>query len=201
MNEFTNRRAGQAKTVQGIVPPVTLQEFADFLGVNVSDPLLPGILASASESVVGFIGRDLINRTWTLTHWDWPVWGTLAARNVGRPTGDYRREINLPYAGLQSVELVELYGDPTTDFVTRDDAIVLRGIGLSGGNDDPAIVVEYVAGFGDDAGDVPESIKGAILALAAFNYEHRGTCDAHQAMKRSGAADMLAQWRKAELLW
>lgn len=47
--------------------------------------------------------------------------------------------------------------------------------------------IEYTAGYGDTHEDVPRAIQQGILQHAAFMYEHRGDCDARDAIDRSGA--------------
>lgn len=203
MNEFTNRKAGKAVTTDATVSPVSIGDAVEFLGLpsGMGNPVVDSLLLAATDAVVSFTGKDLLTREWTLTHWDWPTWGTLARRNVGMPTGDYRREIELPYATTANVLSVESYGEAVTEFEARDASIIIGGTGQSGGNDDPAIVVVYEAGFGPDASDVPAAIRQAVLMHAAWLYEHRGECDADMGIIRSGAASLLAPWRKAELLW
>lgn len=200
MGEFTNRRAGQAVPASAVVSPVDAAQLEAWLGLPSTDPNSALLLSSATSAVIGYIGRDLLTREWVLTHWDWPVWGTMTPRSLGAQVGDFAREITLPYGPAQSVESVTSYGEPLTEFTERDDAIVTFGVGRNGLNEFPALVIEYTAGFGDTAADVPDAIKQAILQLAAFQYEHRGSCDAIMAMQKSGAAELLTPWRKAELL-
>jgi uncharacterized phiE125 gp8 family phage protein len=201
MPEFINKRAGQAFTLDPVVSPVADSELVAWLSLPATEPVLAGLLKAATSAVISYIGRDLLTREWKLTHWDWPAFGTRHLANVGRDTGTDARLIDLPYGPAQSVESVERYGEATTDYVLRDSDIVINGWSSDGSNQEPALVVEYTAGFGDLADDVPDAIKQAILQLAAFNYEHRGSCDAMEAMKKSGAAELLIPWRKAELLW
>jgi hypothetical protein len=198
MYEGLNRRAGSAVTADPIAPPVSVSDLQEYLALPSADSTLAGILAQATGAVVRYLGRDLIARDWTLTHWDWPATGTVNARNLGRDTGGPASEIPLPYGAL-SVASVERYGEAVSEYVFRGGSIVLGGWFSGFMTPDPALVVQYRAGFGETAGDVPEEIRQAVLALAAFNYDHRGACDADEAMKRSGAAEMLGAWRSAEL--
>lgn len=201
MSQFLNRRAGKANTTDPIVSPVTQQELIDWLVLPLADPTLPKLLTSATGAVIRFLGLDLLARDWTLTHWDWPTSGTAALPTLSRQNGGPLREIVLPYANLLSVDNVEVYGEVTTDYIQRVDSIVLNPLDVTlsatGTNTDPALVVAYSAGYGADADDVPEDIKQAILQLAAFNYEHRGSCDATQALVRSGARELLQPYQSA----
>jgi len=202
MSEFTNRKAGRAETIEPTVSPVPLADALEFASLpGPTDPLMDALLIAATDAVINYIGFDLLTREWTLTHWDWPTYGTVSARNLGRVTGAFEREVTLPYARNAVVSSVTSYGEPLTEFINRGRSIVLVGSGRDGFNDEPAIVVVYSAGFGDDDADVPAQIKQAVLMLASWLYEHRGQCDAADGVVKSGAASMLIPWRKPELLW
>lgn len=200
MSEFTNRRAGQAVTTDQTVSPVDVLDALAFLSLpGTQDPLLQAMLGAATDAVINYIGFDLLTREWVLTHWDWPTYGTLAARNLGQPTGAYAREISLPYARNAEVTSVTIYGEAELTFTNRGRSIVLGGSGRGGFNEDPALVVVYNAGFGTSDDDVPLAIKQAITMLAGWLYEHRGQCDAADGIVKSGAATLLTPWRKSEL--
>jgi uncharacterized phiE125 gp8 family phage protein len=201
MNQFLNRRAGKSNTTDPIVAPVTQQELMDWLVLPLADPTLAQLLTAATGSVIRFLGLDLLERGWTLTHWDWPTSGTAALPTLSRQNGGPLREIVLPYANLLAVSSVEVYGEAVTNFIQRADSIVLEPLDVTlsatGTNTDPALVVAYSAGYGATNADVPSDIKQAILQLAAFNYEHRGSCDATQALTKSGARELLQPYQSA----
>ena len=183
-----------AKTTDPVVSPVSVEDLEAWLG-DVSDPILAGLLLSATDAVIQRLQYDLEPREWTLTLWDWPLMGAKAWPNVGDPTSRLKREIDLPYAAIQSVESVEVFGQASTLFVTRDDSIVFnQGVPFDRykENEDPAIVVEYTAGLAT----IPPSVTDAIKMLAAFLYEHRGECDVMDALKRSGADVMIQPYKK-----
>ena len=183
-----------AKTTDPIASPVDVAELEEWLG-GVSDPILSGLLLSATDAVVQRLQYDLEPRSWTLTLWDWPVMGAKAWPNVGEPVSRLRREIDLPYAAIRSVESVEVFGQASTLFVTREDSIVFsQGVPFDRykDNEDPAIVVSYTAGLAT----IPPSVTDAIKMLAAFLYEHRGECDVMDALKRSGADVLLQPYKK-----
>lgn len=184
-----------ARTTDPLVSPVTVDDLADWLGVDNTDTLLPAVLASSTDAVIRWLAFDLEPRAWTLTLWDWPVIGTRSAPNLSGPLSRLAREIGLPYAAIQSVESVSVYGTATTEFVARDDSIVFgQGVPYDRykDNEEPAIVVEYTAGMNP----IPAAVKDAIKMLASFLYEHRGACDVMDGLNRSGAAMMLQPYRK-----
>ena len=189
-----------AKTNDPLVSPVTNAEAAYFIGVDDSDPILPGLLLSATDAVIRAIQYDLKPRDWTLTLWEWPIVGTRTAPNLARAPYSFNREIELPYAALISVTSVTSYGDPVTDFTQRETSIIMpRGLAKETykDNDDPAIVVGYRAGFDP----VPEPIRQAIIMVAAFLFEHRGACDGQEALWRSGAKSRLVPWMKQAVVF
>lgn len=55
--------------------------------------------------------------------------------------------------------------------------------------------IDYTAGYGETHEDVPRTIQQGILQHAAFMYEHRGDCDARDAIERSGAMATYRPYR------
>ena len=185
----------QARTNDALVPPITLQELADWLVVEVTDPILQAVSISATDATIQYLGYDLLEREWTFTAWDYPFSGTKALPQVSRPTYIYDQLIALPYANLLAVESVELFGMLTSQFIERSDSIVLTNPKILvqdyRGNTAPAIEVVYKAGYGQDPSDVPAVVRQAIIMAAAYLYEHRGECAAGEALRKSGAAELL----------
>jgi len=58
-----------------------------------------------------------------------------------------------------------------------------------------AAQIIYVAGYGADGTAVPQPLKDGIKALAAYVYEHRGTCESEEAIDKSGAKTMWSSYR------
>jgi uncharacterized phiE125 gp8 family phage protein len=188
-----------AQTLDPVVSPVSTADLAAWLGVDAADPVLPALLVGATGRVIRFLGYDLIARDWVLTHWDWPTVGTPTKMGLSASPGAYAREIDLPYAKLVGVDTVTLYGDETVQYIERTDSIILPDFvprPMNKSNDTPAMIVEYSAGFGLTGANVPGEIKQGITTLAAFEYEHRGACDATEALRKSGAREMLQPWVK-----
>ncbi len=188
-----------AQTNDPLQSPVTAQELADWLApLDSADPLLDPMLLTATDAVIRRLGYDLLARDWTYTLWDWPVLGTPTSPSLSRQASELDRVIGLPYAKIISLDSVTSYGAAVTGTVARQDDVALpRGVERYAHqtNDDPALVFEYRAGFGE-VDDVPNSIKTAIKQMAGFLYEHRGACSATDAMHKSGAAVMLIPWMR-----
>ncbi len=131
-----------------------------------------GLITAARNYVENITRRALITQTWDYYRDSWPA-------------GD---RFELPYAPLQSVTSVKYTdtdGDETTLTVSTDYVVDTASepgaIVLPYGETWPAdqlnpktpIVVRFVCGYGDDAANVPEEIKHAILLLVAHWYTNR----------------------------
>jgi hypothetical protein len=53
------------------------------------------------------------------------------------------------------------------------------------------IRIEYTAGMPF----VPGAIRTAIMMIGGFIYDHRGGCDAEDALKKSGALNLLRTYK------
>lgn len=180
------------RTSAALVSPVTAADLAEYLGVDPADPLISGVLLAATDAAIRYLQYDLNPRAWVLTLWDWPHEGTRHGRSVSRQNYYLQREIQLPYAAIQSVETVTTYGTAVAlaDVIIREDSIILPLEIISERykyNESPAIVVNYTAGLNP----IPEAVNQAILMTGAYLYEHRGECDADGGLARSGGRMLL----------
>ena len=90
-----------------------------------------------------------------------------------------KEEIVLPHTPLLKIEEIAIKAlrgekrilNPQLFPITMkgDIAVLSNFIAISG-----PIRITYIAGYGDNAEDVPSPLKQAILMLAAYYYEHRG---------------------------
>lgn len=160
------------------VEPVALPEAKAFLraGHDAEDNLILQLIASARQRVEAETGLALINRTCreTLDRWDIP--GRLTANGT---------QFRLPLPPLVSVDSVTVQDaegtatiwDPANYFV--DSAAQPGRIALlSGGFPEPGraaagIVIDFTAGHGEAADDVPEALREAVLRLTADAYLNR----------------------------
>lgn len=175
----------QAIAKTDITPPVTTAELQEYLRLPEPDPTLAGVLLVASEAMVTHLRLDLGTREW-IAYAPEPL---RQPKQVEYRFKEYRARFELPYTALQSVDRVEVDGEETGDFTldeTRRPAVIAFD------RIEPAeIRVEYTAGLDP----VPDAIKEGIKALAAYLYEHRGQCSVTDALRQSGAAEMVKRWR------
>lgn len=175
----------QATPQTDTVSPVTVADMAAFIGVASNDALLPGILIAATDAAIRWINRDLLERDWV---------GIIPATGYSpvtmSPLRDIQRVHELPYTQLVEVTSVsDADGNDLTytlESARRPARITLPDwAGLS------EVTVEYTAGMAT----VPSAIKSAIMMIAAHIYEHRGACDAQDALVKSGASTLLQPYR------
>ena len=182
-NQTTQPNVIQSWTNDPIISPVTNQELADFLVVDVTDPMLPGLAVSATEAVMKFTNVELVRRTW---HWQADRFPERQPSYLGLGSSPAVPQwwITLPAWPLVSVESV-----------TADDfEFEIHSSRLFVDKPEYPLTVEYKAGY--ETADVPDVYKQAIMMLAACMYEHRGDCDAEQAGRRSGAWGILAPYKR-----
>jgi len=177
-------------------PAVTDQQVQDFLALDGFDPIATALALAATESAITYLQRELVTRERTVTYQDWPFSGRKSI-GISPSCVEYDRRIELPYAApLDAVTSVTVYGENQLDYTitkTQPAAVELNQLPQDGSNQ-PAIEVVYTAGYGAQA-DVPAGIQTGILMMTAYMYEHRGACDADNAMKQSGAAAWLQPYR------
>lgn len=135
------------------------------------DYLLVGLIRSARETIELISRRALISQSWDLVLDAWPG-GT---------------SLELPRPPLQSVTSIKYYDDDDSvatmssddyyvDTYSEPGRIVLRSdatwpagtLRVANG-----VIVRFVAGFGDTAGDVPERYVQALKLLVGHWYENR----------------------------
>lgn len=177
-------------------PAVTDQQIQDFLALDGFDPVATALALAATESAINYLQRELVTRERTVTYQDWPFTGSKSI-GISPLCVEYDGRIELPYAApLDSVTSVTVYGEPQLDYtVTKTQPASVEFDRLpQNDSGQPAIEVVYTAGYGAQT-DVPAVIQSAILMMTAYMYEHRGACDADNAMQESGAGMMLQPYR------
>jgi uncharacterized phiE125 gp8 family phage protein len=153
--------------------PVTLAEAKAHIRVdgNDEDALITSLITAAREYCEGFQNRSYITQTWGL-------WLDSF------PSEDY---IRIPLPPLQSVASIKYYGTDNAeytmdaaDYFVDDKSEPGRAV-LAYNKTWPTtalrpangVCIEFVAGYGDAASDVPQKAKQAILLLIGHWYANR----------------------------
>lgn len=149
--------------------PVSLDDIKAHSRIDYADDdaELQAMVTAARTHVERFTGRALITQTWTATLSDFPA-----------PS----RTIRLPKPPFQEVVAIDYYdADGASQSFTGYSAAALGDIGAlwpetswpATATRPDAVTVEWTAGYGDAADDVPADIREAIMLVAAHFYEHR----------------------------
>lgn len=178
-----------------LVSPVSAADLAYFMGAGAPDApegeLLDGFLLAACEQFIAFANRDLLTRTFTL-RFDRNPERQPGYGGLGPTPALLDWWVELPLAPVTEIVEVRLGGEVSTDF-SEDLKTNPARVGLhtlQSGD----IEIDYNAGW-LEISDIPASILLGIKSLAAHLYDHRGGCDAAQAMNKSGAAGMWSPFK------
>lgn len=171
------------------VSPATPSELADFLGVDPTDTLLPSILVAATDGAEVWLNRAIVEREYVAYWPEWPNTGAINFRDLSRDNDGAACYVELPYTGPATVTAVELSGEAFTAYTTKPTNPVRLYAAAPCGD----LTVTYTAGWPEE--NVPGAIKQGIIEAAAFMYEHRGECDAQDALTRSGGADKIRRYK------
>jgi uncharacterized phiE125 gp8 family phage protein len=173
------------------IEPVSLADAKAHLRVDTGDDdaLITRLIAAARETAERATGRAFMAQTWRLWLDCWPNdW----AIEIPRP----------PLIGVSSITVYDALGNATVvdagsylvDAASIPGRVVFRNtvlppVNLRGAQ---AIAVEFDAGYGADADDVPAGICEGVLAWIAHLYESRGDTVAPPCAQ---ALAMLAPYR------
>jgi uncharacterized phiE125 gp8 family phage protein len=174
------------------VEPVTLDETKAHARIDTTadDVLITGLIAGARQWAEAYSGRAFINQTWQLWIDQAPTlteswWDGVRQGPIGGL--DCISAIPLPRPPLATVNHVQYFdnldnattwdpGNYFVDTIGEPGRLTLR-IGATwpvATRLTNSMVIEYVVGYGADAGSVPDVIKTAICQLVSHWYEHRG---------------------------
>lgn len=150
------------------VEPVTLAQAKAFLKVDDSteDALITTLITAARLHVEGVTGKALIAQSWRINLDYWPA----------------DRVVKLPVRPLISITAITAYdGDGMAHAIAAaqffaEPARLLLPLNVAGMpvlREHGGIEVDYVAGFGATAADVPADVVQAMLVLIGYWFEHR----------------------------
>lgn len=158
------------------VKPVSVSEAKEWVKIESSvtedDSLISGLIGSATNMAEAYLGRALITRTYDMTLDCFPP--------------SYYGVIYLPKNPVQSVTSVtyidnngasQAWGSSNYTLDNSSaEARLYAAYNISYPNIRNvrnAVTVRYVAGYGDNASDVPDNIKDAIKVMIAEMYNNR----------------------------
>ncbi|KQZ12955.1 hypothetical protein ASD44_01885 [Mesorhizobium sp. Root554] len=158
------------RTVEPSAEPVALAEVKAHLRVDhdSEDSLLEGLIRAARQEVERATGLALLEQSWRLVLDRWPRSGCIAIA-----LHPVREIISVTAYGTEGEASLINPADYQVDLVSRPARIHFSKVppalrALNG------IEIDFVAGFGEAATDVPDLLKRAILLLVAHWYEFRG---------------------------
>jgi uncharacterized phiE125 gp8 family phage protein len=176
--------------------PLTLNEAKLHLRVTstTDDALVTALIAAARQLCESFTGLALIERDYSLFLDAWPE-GSL----------------RLPRPPLSSVGLVNIYDADGNATVLDAANYTVSAAGMPGlvllndsvfppqpGRAADGIEIQFTAGFGDAASDIPAALIQGIKLLLAHLYENRGDAGA-DAVRASGAESLFQPFRAMSL--
>jgi hypothetical protein len=179
------------------VEPVGLNEAKAYLGVldSAEDNLISNLITAARQAVEQYCGRVLINQSWRLTLDTWPQEaivngglrddGALLAAN--HRLGGGVVAIQLPKPPLQAVLAIRVYSAagpaatiPVSNYVVDGAATPGRVVMTSGaslpviGQTARGLEIDFTAGYGATANDVPAVLRQAVLQAVKALYGRDG---------------------------
>lgn len=151
--------------------PITVDEAKTHLRVDGSDEdaLITSLIMTSRLHVEAALGLALITQSWTLLQDEWPRDG----------------RVEIPLQPLQAVTEIRTRAHDDTltvidaatyvvDIAGKPPRVVPNGAGWPApGKPVNGIEVDFTAGYGLNAADVPSPIRQALLMLVAHWYEHR----------------------------
>lgn len=200
------------------VEPVTAAEFKEHIRDDgMSDSEADTWIATARELIETNTGLAMITQVWELAMDCWPstasnIWWDGVRQGAISELHGTPAVVELPRYPLQAVDAVTVYDESSdaTSVVVADtfdvDTYAKPGrMALQSGATWPvamrptnAIIVQYTAGYGDTAADVPGPLKLAVKQVAAYMYEHRGDgCSTEDAL--NAASGFLGQYKVREI--
>ena len=210
--QLTNAR-GSVIVTQPAIEPVTAAEFkAQVRDDGLTDAEALAWVTTARAYIEEMNNLAIITQTWKLALDRWPSgrekwWDGVRQGSRTELYGPSSfSDVPLPRYPLQSITSVTTFdtGNNATAVTVADvfnvDTYRTPGrLALRSGQTWPialretnAIVIDYAAGYGSAAGDVPAPIKQGILLMAASLYENRGDgCSTVDAYAMSGARGMV----------
>jgi uncharacterized phiE125 gp8 family phage protein len=221
-----NQNYGNVITSAPATEPVTAAELRDHLresATGLPDSEANDLIAEARQFIEDHCGIAMITQSWRMAFDRWPGrknepwWDGVREGHINMLYGPENfSDIHLPRFPLASVDTVNVYDEDGTatavTVATTFDIDTYQRPGrmsLKRGATWPtaqrannAIEVNYTAGYGASASDVPAPLKRAVKQLAAYLYQNRGDgcgCDTLEAFADSGAASIVSPYKVSRI--
>lgn len=204
------------------IEPITVAEVKNVVRVDHTDDdtLIGFLITAARTNAEAFTRRAFITQTWKLF-----MDNFFGRTNYPWNSGNYSHHSNIFPGGFDSIEIPMAPLLSVTHLKTYDDADVATTFAASnyfvsvksGDFVQPGsltlrestvwptvnrvkdgVEIQFVAGYGTSATDVPQQIRMAIQEEAAFLYNNRGSCDA-KTVNSGIARTLLTQFRIMKL--
>lgn len=179
------------------VEPLSLAEAKAWLRVDHADEddLIAGLVVSARAMVETFTRCVLIEQTWRVTLDDWPP-----DRVVRLAPGPFRSLVAARVIAADETAQPVAPSHYALDASPHAARLRILGDAPRPGRLIAGVEIDFMAGYGPSASDVPAPLRQAIRLLVARLYERRGDSDVETgAAFPADLAALLAPWRRARL--
>lgn len=176
-----------------VLEPVTLAEAKAFLRVDdgAEDGLISTLITAARLHIEGTTGRALISQSWRAVLDCWPADGVvrLPVSPLIRLTAITAYDAG---GGAQAIGLGQFQTETAPARLLLPQTID----GMPVTRERQGLEIDYEAGFGSDATDVPADLRQALLTLVGLWFEHRDTANE---TTPSGFDRLVAPYRSIRL--
>lgn len=155
------------------IEPLTLQEAKDHIRVDgvVDDSYIEPLIKVAREATERYLGRALITQTWDLFMDRFP-WPQTFLEIHTPPLQSVTTVKYIDNDGAQQTLSSSIYTvDTNAEMGTLE--LAFNQVWPSIRDVSNAVEIRFIAGYGDNAEDVPEGIKQAMQMLIGHLYERR----------------------------
>jgi uncharacterized phiE125 gp8 family phage protein len=181
------------------IEPVSLADAKSWLREDGSqeDELIQALIVAARMTLEAYTRRFFVTQSWRLVLDCWP--STVATSTT----------LRIPFAPFQSVTAIRVFdandAPQTLNAATYRAPHSTEGGRVSFASAPPApgraidgIEIEFIAGYGSLASDLPQPLRQAVLTLVAHWREHRG--DGGDDALPNAVAQLAAPFRRERLL-
>ncbi len=212
---------GNVRVANPSVEVVRLDDLKTHLRVvhDKDDEYLTELIIEAREEIEDTSGLALISQTWQMTLDRWSGqrdqwWDGVRQMAVTELDGGFPSTFDVIRYPLISVDTINVYDEDSNatavtiastfdiDLISKPGRIALQSgaVWPIASRSINSIEINYTAGYGTGASDVPTPLVRAVRNMAGYMYSHRGSgCTPSAAYKESGASNTVHRYRVARL--